>query len=304
MLKDELIFCENSFNEKFKNIEPDFVGYCNSTLFVLLKFLSKLKVKVYINQDFYNTCLIKGGESLSAQFRKSNKAAVFPIFKRVLQELGPYYWDDEILTQDKCEYQYPMGNTLNKPNDITEAIERNIGVISCPVGEFTDKILQCVKVLFDGMQMNVNISNIQVKHDACLYLLERREDIFSSIVKEISLSTGESIECVTVGEKCYTDEAIKDNNLSGKDVVDLFNNLPKMLETIFVGNKTRLWDDIKGVSRLKEYRLTVSGGREFRIFFIRENGKIMLLNGFIKKKNKAANEIKKAEKIISKISYV
>ena len=72
-------------------------------------------------------------------------------------------------------------------------------------------------------------------------------------------------------------------------------NISELIRGLSTGTKNRFWDKLS--DGIFEYRISVSAGREFRLFFIQAEA-IIFLNGFIKKQQTTPQyEIEKAKRI-------
>ncbi len=103
------------------------------------------------------------------------------------------------------------------------------------------------------------------------------------------------VECVELNGRCFTEEALLENNLEISDLLHIVELIPQLIEDLEQGRKSKLWDKLQ--EDVFELLLHVSANRIFRLLFVQFGG-IQFLNGFIKKTPKTpAAEIAKAVEI-------
>ncbi len=88
------------------------------------------------------------------------------------------------------------------------------------------------------------------------------------------------VECVELNGRCFTEEALLENNLEISDLLHIVELIPQLIEDLEQGRKSKLWDKLQ--EDVFELLLHVSANRIFRLLFVQFGG-IQFLNGFIKK---------------------
>ena len=84
-----------------------------------------------------------------------------------------------------------------------------------------------------------------------------------------------------------------------RDLHIIVQSIPMLIQGLKQGEKNDYWDSFR--EGVFEYRVSVSAGRIFRLFFVQKNG-LVFLNGFIKKSQKTPQqEIEKAIRIKKKV---
>ena len=92
-------------------------------------------------------------------------------------------------------------------------------------------------------------------------VIERKGAVFSFPADKYT----KKVILATVGEKCYAEEALLDNGLTTDDLLNIVQTIPRMMEAMDQGEKNDYWDKLR--DGIFEYRVHVSSGRIFRLFF-------------------------------------
>lgn len=200
------------------------------------------------------------------------------------------YWDDAIMTDAEAEYCY--SEKQDEPNAFTEAIERNVPLLSLAHNKYSEASYLCSK-----NDKKVEIANIQKIEDLLKVCIDYQALAIDYIIEQYPYDL--EVSMVRLNDKCHAKEALESNELTTKDYQNILEDLGHMMTGLKLGQKNRYWDSID--DGLFEFRANVSAGRIFRLFFIQKKG-IQLLNGFIKKTEQTPlHEIKKAKKIVSEL---
>lgn len=287
----ELILNDYSICGQFEKI-ADFEDYFVSDLKRVLDVVIEKKIPLYKKTDTFSRYL-SGGVSLADYLRRQNDT-VATLIKRYIIDMAysEPYWDEEdiLATRQDADYRYPYN--CEEPNCFTEAIERECPLLSFPTerfeqGQFTGG-KDDVEVLID------NVTNVKGMLDT--YLKNSPEEI--SYFLE-SYPFEKNIVLARIGDRCYANEAMLENELSYEDKRKILDHIPNLIVDKSCGKKTHWWGPVEG--EISEYRVSVSDNREFRLFFLwRES--IILLNGFIKKTQETPeSEKKRAREIVKRL---
>lgn len=287
----ELIFNDLSLHGQFLTID-DFEDYYVECLKKILDLIVDRKIPVYKKMDTYSR-LITNGVTLEKYLKESSNRTVATLLKKAIIELAFHapYWDDEKMqSRESVDYQYP--NKQDEPNCYTEAIERRCPLLSIQESETEEIVLKCYR---NDEQIELeNIKNEKNLLDAYL-----KDDVRNVRFVMEHYPVEKAIRCAEVLGKCYTEEALFENDLEESDIRKFVDNIDMLIQDKAAGRKTHWWDDIR--DEINEYRVSVSNGRELRVFFLwREE--LIFLNGFIKKVRKTPpGEIDKAVDIKKKL---
>lgn len=288
----ELVLNDQSLDGQFETYEQ-FEEYYVNCLKSLFEVIAKKKMPVYKVTEIFQRKLV-GTMTLYDLFRVQYNNAVAASLKRWIMQVmdNPYLDGEETKTIENVEYSYPA--QIEKPNCFTEAIERKCPIISFRHENYKEKRFECSR---NGTP--VVLDNVKEDRDLLeLYLEEQAED-FRYVAEKYPF-----VHRVALAEKngrCWAERDLKENNLTSEDILKIFRNIPKLIEDKINGRKTHWWDQIEG--QLYEYRISVSSGREFRLFFLWEE-RIIFLSGFIKKASATPTaEKERAKRILREIGH-
>lgn len=282
----EIILNDNSLDGQFASLE-DFEEYFLSDMRPILEGMEKQHINLQKKTDTYARYITKE-ITLNSYLRRANRTAATIMKKLIVQLYHEPHWDLENM-QSRADGIYDYPGKCEEPNCFTEAMERKCPLLSFRHNSYMKERFSCK---CDGKEMEiVNIYRLLVLYQ--WLLLGKKADIryiFESFPfeREILFAETES--------RCYALEALEENDLSPEDHWKIFSNILRLIEDKKAGRKTHFWDNIEGA--INEYRITVSGDREFRMLFLWEK-EIVFLNGFIKKTALTPeSEKKKAKNII------
>lgn len=283
----ELILNDLSLRGQFTTID-DFEDYYVDYLKCIIDFVKKEQIPFYKKSDTYNRMIVKG-VSLEQYLREASNQPVATMIKKAIVEMAycEPYWDmDDMQSRIDIEYKYP--DKQGEPNCFTEAIERKCPIVSMREDKTLKTKITCYR---DNELVEItDITDIKTLLDAYL-----QDDIKNVRVVMENYPVGKKINCAELSGRCYTEEALLDNNLSMQDVQKFVMNIQTLIQDKSSGRKSHWWDNIK--EDICEYRLSISDGRELRILF-QWGEALTFLNGFIKKTEKTPKwEIALAEKI-------
>ena len=174
---------------------------------------------------------------------------------------------------------------------LAEALERNIPVLSFEHEKFKESAIQISK-----NKENKFIKNLFNK-DTMLDIF--REDkvithldfiiLKYNIVESFGLSKG----------KNYFYELVEEHSLSIDDQNYIISDMNKLINFFMGGeNPGDLSKTIEG--KLKEFRTSLTNNRQIRFFYFEKDKKIIFMNGFLKKTQKAPSaEINRAKRIMA-----
>lgn len=272
----KMILNELSIDGQFEN-EGEFEDYYVGCLLEVFKFLDELIVCLYKKMDTYNR-KITSDETILDLIREVNNPVATSI-KKYLIELAyeEPYWDDEKSIESDIENNtYECKYSSDFPNCFSEALERKSNMLSLRHDDYMEECLECSK---NGKAFIIN--NVQNKND--LLLLYLKEDIKNMKYVIERMDFEKKVELFQDGNNCQVLQDILKSNLDNMDALKIVQKLPILISEKMLGRENHFYDKID--DDLDEYRLTVSGNREFRLFFLWKE-KIIFLNGGIKKQQK------------------
>lgn len=283
----ELILNDLSLRGQFACID-DFEDYYVDYLRSVIDFIKKEQIPFYKKSDTYNRMIVKD-VSLERYLREASNQSVATMIKKAIVEMAycEPYWDiDDMKTRKDVEYRYP--DKQGEPNCFTEAIERKCPLVSIRENETLETKIICYRE--DETVEITDIRDIKMLLDEYL-----REDIKNVRVVMENYPVGKKVNCAEISGRCYTEEALLENDLNMQDIQKFIKNIQTLIQDKFSGRKSHWWDSIK--EDIYEYRLSISDGRELRVLF-QWGEELTFLNGFIKKTEKTPKwEIELAEKI-------
>lgn len=288
----EMILNDFSIDGQFCD-EEQFEDYCVRYLIDVFKCLEDLLIPLYKRMDTYNR-KITPDTTLFEFIRQANNPVASNI-KSFLINLAMQkpYWDEmgEMRSSIndntyECEYNDEF------PNCISEAVERNTHLLSLKHDDYIEENLICMK---NGQAYK--ISNVKQKND--LLWLYLREDVHNLKYVIEHMEFEKAVEFFQDGDICPVLQDIIDSDLQLEDIIKIVQKLPRLIMDKMSGIESHFYDRIDG--DLNEYRLTISGNRELRLFFLWKD-KIIFLNGGVKKQKKANSlDLQKAYKLRKKI---
>lgn len=286
----EIILNELSIDGQFGTL-ASFEDYFAEVLKDIFEIMQERHIALYKKSEIFGK-YITNSKTVQDYLTMRNQTVATQMKKLFIQlaYMEPY-WDQCPRTNPNCEYRY-VGE-YEEPNCITEAIERSCPLLSFPSKAFTEEKLQCKRAGREMVIENIKSSN---------KLLEEYLKMYPKNITYVlgRYPFGKKVVLAEVDEKCYTTEALIENDLSIDDYLKMIHNIPRLIEDKANGRKTHLWDTLDG--EICEYRISVSSNREFRLFFLWRKS-IIFLNGYIKKSGTTPqSEKKKAKGIVDKIA--
>lgn len=242
------------------NLLPTFEQF-NNLSFSVFKSHNTYELKVTSKKTLYDVFMINGDPSITK-------------LKSILSNImcDEPYWTSDPKTD--CTAQYICEYTDNFINCFTEAYERDGILFSFTHELFLNK---CCKI-YKNNEM-VDIKNCFNKHILLEHLLKTKEIDLIYFWSNIELKI--EIEFARRNTKTYLEEVL-DNSLSEEDIFTVKEDLITMVNNIYKGISSRFSRHMINESFL-EFRTSISDGREFRMFYIYSNFKIIFLNCCIKK---------------------
>lgn len=118
-----------------------------------------------------------------------------------------------------------------------------------------------------------------------------------------NIEKGIKISFMSIGKRRYTQEAFDNCGLDNKDKRRIREKMNNLIGCF--ANGTPLTDVGKRIeNNLWEFRVDVSHGRIFRIFFLRNTNEVIFLNGFIKKTQKTPTlELSMARNLVKQYNH-
>jgi len=285
----ELILNDLSLYGQFATID-DFEDIFLKHMNDIVKLIIEQKVPLYKKSDTYNRN-ITANVTVHRYLSKTYNDPVATIIKQNIVKMAynQPYWDAIGIMQSRTNVDYDYPNKQPEPNCFTEAIERKCPILSMRDDNKVQEIIKCSK-----NNQSVELTDVRdVKTFLNAYLKDNMNNI-RFVIEHYPVN--KALRCAEVSGKCYTENALLENNLNEQDLRKFVDNMQILISDKENGRKTHWWDSIK--DDICEYRLSISDGRELRVLF--QWGKeLVFLNGFIKKSEKTPpKEIKLAEKII------
>ncbi|MCM1234805.1 MAG: type II toxin-antitoxin system RelE/ParE family toxin [Ruminococcus flavefaciens] len=283
----EFILNELSLKGQFES-EDDFCSCLQEELVDILDMMDENHFLLYKKQEMYEQ-LVTEDKTLYDILSLSNIPAVTLVKEYIVQlSFQEPYWDNAPCTKKDTVYEYP--DKQEEPNCFTEAIEREIPVISFE--DSGEKEIICYK-----NKCEVHIHNIAKKQDFLnVCLVCQRLDI-DYILENYPYDR--DVTLAKIKGKCYAKEALMENNLTVRDLQTIVQSIPLLIKGLEHGEKNNYWDSFR--EGVFEYRVSVSAGRIFRLFFFQKRG-LVFLNGFIKKSQKTPQqEIDKAIRLKKRV---
>lgn len=285
----ELILNDFSIDGQFATID-EFETYFIHQLNPVMEVVIEQNIPFCKRMDTFSR-MLTDKISIVNYIRKANNSISTMIKNNLINATyGEPYWDEkeQMKSDDRVNYEYPGEN--EEPNCFTEVIERNESLFSFPCDKFIEKEIHCKR---NGEERNVaNICNVT---DLYYFYLKDDKTNIRYVFEHYPFEKGVKFACVN--GICYTEDALRSQELLIEDVVKIFNNIPMLIRDKASGNKTHWWDTIE--SGIFEYRVSISSNREFRILFLWEK-EIVFMNGFIKKSVKTPESEKKKARMIMK----
>ena len=286
----EMILNEYSLEGQFRDTD-EFVFCVNDELRMIMDYLLEKRIPLLKKCDFYERRITK--DMNLAQILRITGDPLIQQIRSYISKMAftEPYWDNDMKTDMRVYYRCPMEGDI--PNCFTEAIERDKVVVSFKNENYAEEQYSYQR---DGKEGNID--NITAYGKFLIWLLKQENADIKYIFEHYPFS--KEICFFEMDKRCYAEEALKENGLNIHDWVSVLLNIQKLIDSLQRGEKTRFWDSI--VNDIYEYRVSVSEGREFRLFFIHKE-KIFFLNGFIKKQEKTPqrmiNNVKKIRQMIA-----
>lgn len=282
----EIILNDKAIDGQFASLEL-FEAYFKKEMLPVFECMEKQHIMLQKKTDTYSR-RITDRITLEQYLRQANRT-VATIMKQKLVQLAYHepHWDLQGMQSRKDgNYDYP--GKCEEPNCFTEAIERNCPLLSLQHKDYMAEVYRCS---CDGEERQIANIDSQLRLYKLLLLWEAADIRY--IFETYSFT--KSVRFAVLSGRCYAKEALLENGLLPEDFWKIFSNIPRLIEDKRNGRKTHFWDNIEG--EICEYRLTVSGNREFRLLFLWRDA-LVFLNGFIKKTPKTpAGEKKKAREL-------
>lgn len=283
----EIVLNDYSLNGQFETTE-DFVLWIYVEWIKMFDYLLEHRIPIYKKSDFYSK-KITNEKTVFDLLQTTGDPLVTKIRTFIINSaFSEPYWDDpKVLKTDLSNtYSCPYDNDL--PNCFSEAIERDKIILSINNEEFIDGVYPYNKNKEFGKLINV----MEYNSFLCWLLTSSLADV--KYVFE-NYKFQREIKFAVISGRCYAQEAIQQNELTADDKKNVLLNISELIRGLSTGTKNRFWDKVS--EGIFEYRISISGGREFRLLFVQDEA-IIFLNGFIKKEQKTPQlEIEKAKRI-------
>ena len=277
----EVVLNDYSLSGQFDSVS-DFTESLTSDILPTLNTLVTLKLEVLKSHTTYSRKVTRN-ETLYDVLKLSRVPEITALKSKLVQSLsGEPYWNENAKTLSDAEYICPY--TKQIPNCFTETVERNGILISFFHESFLEEFLHISKNNVNLIIMNSINNNSMLGH---LYgsNVINQAFFFTNIKIEIQ------VEFCKFDNREYAQEAFLNNNLNNDDFINVKNDILQMIEYVIDNKPSRFSEKLS--DSLAVFRTSVSDGREFRLFYIHKDRKIVFLNGYIKKTEKIPEQEKK-----------
>lgn len=287
----EIIVNDFSIDNQFKNFEEFLDSLFENTL-PLFNLLEKYQ---YILLNSYETYSLKFFNDFSVHDILSNKgfngSPEIELLKSILLQISceEPYWNANFKTNPNNSYDIDDIENFkdNQPNCLTEAIERNV-----PLLTFEHEKFKGCNIVIRCNNEYKNIQSFFNKKMLIEYLLDNKRltltDYLCSIHKEkdiVFLKDNKS--------QYFSDNHFSNGDISTIDIRSIAKDFNLSIEFSRESKSSRFTDTIKyGGYTYYEFRCSLSNNREFRIYYYLKNGKTYYLNSHIKKTQTIPDKIK------------
>jgi len=287
----QMVLNDYSIDNQFDTFES-FEDYYKNTLQHVLAIIVERSMTLHKLESVIYKPLIEG-KPLSIVFQRANQTVLTQMKIYLRKLLAAPFLDDEVITDDGTVYKCPFSTDI--PNCFTEAIERKCPILSFQHQDFCAKQIPCKR-----NETDLVLSNILDKEDILRNMLFHEPAEIRYVLEKYPFS--KKVELAIINGRCYAEEALL--SLETQDLSAITVHINDLIRDISSGKKTRFWDSIiEHNMKFYEYRLSISSGREFRLFFLWKE-KLVFLNGFIKKTQETPRrEKEKAMRIIRELGF-
>lgn len=286
-----VIFNDFSLSGQFSGIDT-FLEYIRDNLKSVFNMMEDNEIELMKGHQSFDRYVTE--EKTLADIMRQGGNPIISIFMNILIKLAytEPYWSNNLKTDLNAEYQYPDKNA--EPNCITEAIERDIPLLSFRnINSVFEKRYTYKKNGKSGELCNITCTEAFLE-----VLLKFNRKFLGYVIGHYPYSDNFNSQSV----KINSDEAVlfEEDNITDEDIYKIAMNINNMIADKCRGLKSHWWDDLG--DGLNEYRISISDGRELRWFFV-WGSTIQFLNAFIKKSQETPKrEIAKARKMIKELS--
>lgn len=284
----EIIINDFSLDSQFLNTE-EFLDSLNDITLPMLDRLQGLQIKVLSSHNSYG--LLVTEEKTLYDMMTIKGSAEIRKFKRRLQELlfDDPFWNDDIKSINEiydCEF-----TELKSQHCLAEALEREIPVLSFEHNKFKDSTIKISKNSEEKVIKNLFSEGIMLE----IF----REDKVITHLEFIILKYNINESFGLLKGKNYFKDLVEESVLSIDDQSYIISDMDKLINFFIKGeNPGDLSKTIDG--KLKEFRTSLTNNRKIRFFYFESNNKIVFMNGFLKKTQKAPkSQIDRAKRIMN-----
>ena len=287
----EVILNDYSLDEQFDNIEEFVDSLVNSTFLAL----GYLENKSSVLLKSYNTYDDKICESISVyDFLSSQDFMGFPEAQKLRSVLSKLvaepFWNDNSKTDKKATYKCDKIGVFggDDSNCFSEALERDKIILS-----FENSDYKIEKILISKDGTDYQLYNLYDENSAAKNLFLLNQIGFVEFLQQGL--RGVDIDFYLHGSKYYADECYERKELSKKDVLSIKEDFNMFIKGKMQGNMLdRLSDSIKYKElTYNEFRTSLSGKREFRIYYYIDGRKWVFFDSIIKKTETTPEHVKK-----------
>lgn len=285
----DVIINDFSLNGQFSD-EQHFLDSLYENTLPIIGSLEKLQVKILRSYYSYKSNVTKDKTLNDLLTTRGNPEIVrlkSQLHKMFFEEP---YWEDSLKSVEEV---YDCAFTKKKSEFcLAEALERKIPVLSFKHNNFNER-----KIEINKNRQSISIDNIFNK-EVMLQVFRECKVIGHLDFLVLKYCMNESFGLKK--GKNYFNELVESAALSLDDQSYIISDMDKLINFFRNGeNPGDLSKTIDG--NLKEFRTSLTNNRQIRFFYFEKGKKIIFMNGFLKKTQKApASEINRAKRIMER----
>lgn len=273
-----LILNDESMRGQFDNV-PDFLRYLHDELLKVLRDMEQDNDLIYKSEMMFGR-MVTGEDNLYSLMTKSGHPEITLLKRYLVQLFSEPFWETDSVYDESTEY-YCDEILQTGRNCYTEAIDRqaDIWIFKNPDEIFNDQVV--------GRNSNKEWIIYQTgDYRSFLRVLVRRDQTrLPAVLERHPFVNDFAIRLSDEAQSSLTNISMTD-----KDIDKLITNIDTMIDDRLNGRKSHYWAPF--IPEADEYRLSISDGRELRIYYIW--GKtITFLMGYIKKTQETPQSVRK-----------
>lgn len=284
----EVIFNDFSIHEQYADIES-FVDDMFDNFMVPFNMLTEHNHYLLGGYNTYSN-KITPQLSINDLFVGSRKYPEITKIKSLLVGLvkDPYWEQDSKTECGSVYYSDLLEINDNKPNSITESVERDRVLLSLKDDIFDDNRIQVKKD-----SNNVELINIYDVESVSEWLFSNGDILFSQMLQNVSKSHN-VIFCKDVSGNYFAESGFENSSFNTIDGIQIMKDFLSFIVGIENGEVKESFHDTithKGIT-YHEFRTSLSQHRLYRIYYFLEGSKICCINSCMKKEQTTPDRIK------------